>query len=268
MRFLALTIMLIVTKETLSKSDFSIDVDGDVSSGNFEADCTFIDKVKKVSRRLKMSSESLDDEQLKVALTRPEASTTNRFRTNTNTKAPTKPSPKIENKGRRIKGTNKSDGISHQTANQIKTDINNQENKTENNIGQEKHQHKTDPNNQQTIKQLKDQSKSEKSTDDNLLNTTLSNISQSQPSPYPPSSGVIPSSPLLLDSCQYLDLTLLQDTCDPGFAADFHLSSSTLHQVGFCHLMLQNATFCFHNFYLRFLRLKHVGPLATQFVNC
>ena len=243
MRFLALTIMLIVTKETLSKSDFSIDVDGDVSSGNFEADCTFIDKVKKVSRRLKMSSESLDDEQLKVALTRPEASTTNRFRTNTNTKAPTKPSPKIENKGRRIKGTNKSDGISHQTANQIKTDINNQENKTENNIGQEKHQHKTDPNNQQTIKQLKDQSKSEKSTDDNLRNTTLSNVSQSQPSP---------SSPILLDSCQYLDLTLLKDTCGPGFAADFHLSSSTLHQVGFCHLILQNITFRFHNFLLFF----------------
>ena len=268
MRLLTLTIMLIVTKETLSKSDFSLEVDGDVSSGKFEADCTIIDKVRKVSRRLKMSSEGLDDEQLKVGLKRPEASTANRFRSNTNSKAPIKPLPKVENTGKQIKGTNKSDSISHQTQHQIITKINIQENKTDKNIAQEKHQNKTDPNNQQTIKPQKDKSKSEKSTDDNLLNTTLSNISQSQPSPYPPSSGVIPSSPLLLDSCQYLDLTLLQDTCDPGFAADFHLSSSTLHQVGFCHLMLQNATFCFHNFYLRFLRLKHVGPLATQFVNC
>ena len=40
-------------------------------------------------------------------------------------------------------------------------------------------------------------------------------------------------SPLLLSNCEYIDLTLLQNICGPGFAADFSSASKTLHQTVF-----------------------------------
>merc|ERR1712130_764301 len=40
-------------------------------------------------------------------------------------------------------------------------------------------------------------------------------------------------SPLLLSSCEYIDLTILQNICGPGFAADFSSTSKTLHQTVF-----------------------------------
>ena len=42
------------------KLDLSLDIGGILKTGNFEVDCTIIDKAKKLSRNLKMSSQSLD----------------------------------------------------------------------------------------------------------------------------------------------------------------------------------------------------------------
>ena len=52
------------------KLDLSVDIGGNLKTGNFEVDCTIIDKAKKLSKHLKMSSQSLEDDQLELIIKR------------------------------------------------------------------------------------------------------------------------------------------------------------------------------------------------------
>lgn len=197
--FLLLTILVVGTR---GKQDLAPGVEGSLASGNFHADCTIIDKAKKLSRRLKLSSEILDDEQLEDALVKQKC--------------------RVEKRKRQ---TNTEDEVTKQKSGKLKKD--------------QHAKHKLGYATNITTAFLKPT---------NTGKTAQPNITQSQTSdtnkttekqPFTlvsqedTSEHVNSSLPLELQSCQYVDLSLLQTTCGPGFAANFALASTSLHQTIF-----------------------------------
>jgi len=175
----------------------------------FEADCTIIDTVKKLSSRLWLSSESLNDEQLEVALT------------------------KARKKNRKLKMTKKA-----------------KERKRLVNVSQFSlpETESLEENETSAIQQelLYEQGKS---LETNIANETtesanisgvvknLSFVSTEVEEKVAFDTAFIlenkTMSPLLLSNCEYVDLTILQEICGPGFAADFSSASKILHQTIF-----------------------------------
>ena len=54
------------------------------------------------------------------------------------------------------------------------------------------------------------------------------------------------SSPLLLPSCSYIDLTVLQAKCGPGFKANFDKSNGNLHHSVFFDKASNNIIYAVH----------------------
>ena len=166
-------------------SKVSMDMEGEIGTGNFEADCTIIDKVKKLSRRLKLTSEHLDDEQLKIALAKTRRSTDKRDITETNIDMNAKDIVKKTGKNLHRKKAYKRKSSTNQT-NRALPLKNNQNHGT--------------PTTSST------------STTTTPSTATLTTITKSTHQEQ--SRTVIltnaTSSPLLLSSCQYVDLTVIQ----------------------------------------------------------
>jgi len=174
------------------------------SESTFEADCTIIDTVKKLSSRLWLSSESLNDQQLEVALA------------------------KARKKNRKLKTTKR--------ANERKRLVN--------------ASHFSFPENETSAIQQELLYEQEESSETNIANETTESaniisgvmtnssfVSTNEEEVEEVDATFIlenkTMSPLLLSNCEYIDLTLLQNICGPGFAADFSSASKTLHQTVF-----------------------------------
>merc|ERR1719391_1706260 len=174
---------------------------GKEAGNTFEADCTIIDTVKKLSSRLWLSSESLNDEQLEVALA------------------------KARTKNRKLKTTKKAKERQRLVnASYFSGTESPKENETS------------------AIPQVV-LFEQQESSETKIANETIesSNISVVKNSSFVSTEEVDTSlilenktmSPLLLSSCEYIDLTILQNICGPGFAVDFSRASQTLHQTIF-----------------------------------
>ena len=174
---------------------------GKEAGSTFEADCTIIDTVKKLSSHLWLSSESLNDEQLEVALA------------------------KARKKNRKLKTTKKAKERKRLVNTSLFSEI---ESLKEN---------KTSAIPTELLFEQKE------SSETNIANETAEsgNISVVINSSFVSTEEVDTSfilenktmSPLLLSSCEYVDLTVLQSICGPGFAADFTHVSQDLHQTVF-----------------------------------
>ena len=174
------------------------------SESTFEADCTIIDTVKKLSSRLWLSSESLNDQQLEVALA------------------------KARKKNRKLKTTKR--------AKERKRLVN--------------ASHFSFPENETSAIQQELLYEQEESSETNIANETTESaniisgvmtnssfVSTNEEEVEEVDATFIlenkTMSPLLLSNCEYIDLTILQNICGPGFAADFSSASKTLHQTVF-----------------------------------
>jgi hypothetical protein len=162
---------------------------------SFEADCTIIDTVKKLSSRLWLSSESLNDQQLEVALA------------------------KARKKNQKLKTTKR--------AKERKRLVN--------------ASHFSFPENETSAIQQELLYEQEEGSETNIANETaesanISGVVINSTEEEVDTSFILENktvSPLLLSNCEYIDLTILQNICGPGFAADFSSSSKTLHQTVF-----------------------------------
>jgi len=171
---------------------------------SFEADCTIIDTVRKLSSRLWLTSESLNEEQLEVALA------------------------KARKKTRKLKTTKKAkerkrllNASSHFSLPENETSTNHEEEflyeQEETNIAKET---------------TESANISEVAINSNFVLTEEEKVEEE----VIDTSFILENktmSPLLLSSCEYIDLTILQNICGPGFAADFSSTSKTLHQTVF-----------------------------------
>ena len=168
------------------------------AGSTFEADCTIIDTVKKLSSRLWLSSESLNDEQLEVAL----AKSRRKNRKLKNTKKAKERKQLVNAKHFSFAGT---ESLKENETSAIPEELLNEQ---------------------------------EESSETNIANETAerTNISVVINSSFVSTEEVDTNktmSPLLLSSCEYIDLTILQKICGPGFAADFTTASQSLHQTIF-----------------------------------
>lgn len=177
--------------------ELSLGKETETQASTFEADCTIIDTVKKLSSRLWLSSESLNDEQLEVALA------------------------KARKKNRKSKKSRK--------AKERKLLVNASHHYFPRNESMKENE---------TI-QGEITNEQEGSSEINIANETTesANISVVINSSFVSTAEVFvdtkTSTPLLLSSCEYVDLTVLQSICGPGFAADFTHVSQDLHQTVF-----------------------------------
>lgn len=171
----------------------------ETEAGNtFEADCTIIDTVKKLSSRLWLSSESLNDEQLEMAL----AKSRRKNRKLKNTKKAKERKRLVNTSHFSFAGT---ESLKENETSAIPIELSNEQ---------------------------------EESSETKISNETAerTNISVVINSSFVSAEEVDTNktmSPLLLSSCEYIDLTILQNICGPGFAADFTRASQSLHQTIF-----------------------------------
>lgn len=197
--------------------DLSLEVEGQVASGNFEADCTIIDRVKKLSRRLRLTSDTLDDELLEVALTK----------TKNIDSSPIKPK-----QGKKPKAES--------TKPKPKTWTTNPQNQKKERSTQHEAQ-STKPTNKPAPVEFNATSLEEThqthnfSNDELLQNETVPAKASNENQQPEVLHVVLPlmSTTLRLASCEYIDLTLLQATCGAGLAADFDKAEDALHQSVF-----------------------------------
>merc|ERR1712066_179385 len=206
--------------------ELSVGKDAEVNL--FEADCTIFDTVKKLSSRLWLSSESLNDDQLEVALAKAR-----------------KKNKKLK-RAKRVRERKRLVNDSHFSFSgneTVKEDETNAIHKEQDLQRDESSPlNETTKNNDTSVPILQDlesEDKDQRTSEEEELavaNETLENPNVSSVvinSSFSSSSNNNNKSPLLLNSCEYIDLTALQTICGPGFAADFRRASQDLQQTIF-----------------------------------
>merc|ERR1712066_750787 len=207
--------------------ELSVGKDAEVNL--FEADCTIIDTVKKLSSRLWLSSESLNDDQLEVALAKAR-------KKNKKLK-----SAKRARERKRLVNASHFSFLGNETVKEGETSVIRKE--------QDLQQYESSSLNETTknnntsvpiLQDLESEDKDQRTSEEEELavaNETLENPNVSSVvinSSFSSSSNNNNNkSPLLLNSCEYIDLTALQTICGPGFAADFRRASQDLQQTIF-----------------------------------
>ena len=196
----------------------------------FEADCTIIDTVKKLSSRLWLSSESLNDDQLEVALAKARKKNKKLKRA------------KRARERKRLVNDSHFSFPGNETMKEDKTSAINKEQDLQRDESSSFNE--TTKNNDTSVPILQDlesEDIDQRTSEEEELavaNETLENLNVSSVvinSSFSSSSNNNNNnkSPLLLDSCEYIDLTALQSICGPGFAADFRRASQDLQQTIF-----------------------------------
>jgi len=227
--------------------ELSVGKDAEVNL--FEADCTIIDTVKKLSSRLWLSSESLNDDQLEVALAKAR-------KKNKKLK-----SAKRARERKRLVNDSHFSFPGNETMKEDETSVIHKEQDLQQDESSSLNE--TTKNNDTSVPILQDlesEDIDQRTSEEEELavaNETLENLNVSSVvinSSFSSSSNnnnnnnnnknnnnndnnnnnnKTQQSPLLINSCEYIDLTALQTICGPGFAADFRRASQDLQQTIF-----------------------------------
>ena len=215
--------------------ELSVGKDAEVNL--FEADCTIIDTVKKLSSRLWLSSESLNDDQLEVALAKKAKALAKARKKNKKLK-----SAKRARERKRLVNASHFSFPGNETVKEDETSAIHKEQDLQRDESSPLNE--TTKNNDTSVPILQDleyDDKDQRTSEEEELavaNATLENPNVSSVvinSSFSSSNNNNKTlqSPLLLNSCEYIDLTALQTICGPGFAADFRQASQDLQQTIF-----------------------------------
>ena len=203
----------------------------------FEADCTIIDTVKKLSSRLWLSSESLNDDQLEVALAKKAKALAKARKKNKKLKR-----AKRARERKRLVNDSHFSFPGNETVKEGETSVIHKDQDLQQDEASSFNE--TTKNNDTSVPILqdlesedKDQRTSEEEelavANETLENPNVSSVVINSSFSSSNNNNKTQQSPLLLNSCEYIDLTALQTICGPGFAADFRRASQDLQQTIF-----------------------------------
>ena len=203
----------------------------------FEADCTIIDTVKKLSSRLWLSSESLNDDQLEVALAKKAKALAKARKKNKKLKR----AKRAKERKRLVNALHFSfpgkETVKEGETSVIHKDQDLQQDEASSFNETTKNNDTSVPILQDLESEDKDQRSSEEEelavAKETLENPNVSSVVINSSFSSSNNNNKTLQSPLLLDSCEYIDLTALQTICGPGFAADFRRASQDLQQTIF-----------------------------------